>query len=1231
MIAWRRLGTTRLLPALAGAGALVAGLLITPTAAQAAPAAVLASSAVALAPAAEPPAAGDPPPSWTFGCTGAPQSFTVPEGVSFLGVDADGGRGGSRAVDEGGLGGPAGRVTATIPVTPQQVLTISVGCAAQSRTPGWGFGTGGEGGGSSPGGFDGAGGGGSSAVVTTGSNAVVLIGAGGGGGGGGNFQVGVVTDCEFQCNRSAGGNGGAGGAPAQVGGLQRCPPDGAVCPTGPPVGCVDCSGGPNGARGGDAVVLTERGGGGGGGGAGFQGGGGGSGTTTFPTSGAGGGGGTSAADPSATDVTYAVSGLPGDGQVTLTAGDVQTTVVGCAGGTPQALAVPAGVTQISVDAYGAQGVSPGDAPDGFASGTGGLGAHVAGTFPVTPGEVLSVLAGCQGGTDAAYGAAGDRGDAEGGDAKDGGAGGAASSVSRTQPQNVPLLVAGGGGGGGGGGFSGEGGDGGATVGGQGPQPGEAGSAAGHGDGGCGGCAPDSNGTDGSGSNVFEDAGGGGGGGGGYVGGGGGHGGSAGGGGGGGGGAGSSYIDASHGDGSFVEGGDQPGNGSVTITWSLGPVLPVDVTASAGPGVLSGVPVTYTATITPPAGAPACTGCSVAFSYAIPGGPSGQLGTAAVGADWTAVSAPATLPPGAATVTAAFSGPGYQDSSRTYTQVTAGFSLATNPSPIPYDTAFDVVATPVPGQPDPTFVLIKDAGGAGQCVLGDGTCNGLRLPGSTAGTVTWTAVRISDGVSFTFPVTFVEQTPTVTFTAPPTVLAGEPFQVAAKVAPAGGTSIPTGLVTLVVDGANFPAIPLDATGAATFTDVKLVVGTHTLQVAYLGEPGRWAATTSATAAVDALDPHVSIALTASNNPAEVDTPVTYTATVTVPPDAPPCPACTVEFDFGSQGRVVVPVGPDTGWKAVAEFTWKTSGSFDVVAFLNQPARLAKITQTVVAGYTADIAMSTNPSPVPYDTPSSISAAVTGTPAGGPVPTGTVIVSDPTGAQVCTIELGPPASGCGFVAPSLNPAGTETWTAAYSGDATYPPRSVTFPVTRVAAPTSTTIISLAPPSPVPAGQSITGEAQVDGGTTTPVTGNGQLYIDGVAVGQPLPLNADGTFFLEFAIQEAGTHTVEARYLGIPGVWAPSAASAQVQITAGAPPPDSAIADLVAAAKAASEKLGRAAEQVQARYQAGAIGGACGAARALLAQISAEQKQGAITADQAEDLTARTTAVRTALGCT
>src|SRR6185437_8041815 len=137
-----------------------------------------------------------------------------------------------------------------------------------------------------------------------------------------------------------------------------------------------------------------------------------------------------------------------------------------------------------------------------------------------------------------------------------------------------------------------------------------------------------------------------------------------------------------------------------------------------------------------------------------------------------------------------------------------------------------------------------------------------------------------------------------------------------------------------------------------------------------------------------------------------------------------------------------------------------------AYLNQPARLAQLTQTVVTGYTADIAMRTDPGPVPYDTPYSITAAVTGAPTGGPTPAGTVVVSDPSGAQVCTIDLGPPASGCGSVAPSLSPAGIQTWTAAYSGDATYPARTVTFPVTLVAAPTTTTIISW-PQTPWPAG--------------------------------------------------------------------------------------------------------------------------------------------------------------------
>lgn len=89
-------------------------------------------------------------------------------------------------------------------------------------------------------------------------------------------------------------------------------------------------------------------------------------------------------------------------------------------GSMQTFTVPAGITSITIDARGAQGGISGSNP-------GGLGARMSGTFTVTPGQVLQVLVGGQGGAGSLQG---------------GGGGGTFVVASG----NTPLVVAGGGGG-----------------------------------------------------------------------------------------------------------------------------------------------------------------------------------------------------------------------------------------------------------------------------------------------------------------------------------------------------------------------------------------------------------------------------------------------------------------------------------------------------------------------------------------------------------------------------------------------------------------------------------------------------------------------------------------------------------------------------------------------------------------------------------------------------------------
>ena len=118
-------------------------------------------------------------------------------------------------------------------------------------------------------------------------------------------------------------------------------------------------------------------------------------------------------------------------------------------GSEQQYVVPSGVTEITVELYGAQGAEPNDRLD---NSDGGLGGYVTGVLSVTPGETLYLYVGGEGGTDGTggyngggnggFGSAGSS--CSGGDA--GGGGGASDIRQGGNALSDRTVVAGGGGG-----------------------------------------------------------------------------------------------------------------------------------------------------------------------------------------------------------------------------------------------------------------------------------------------------------------------------------------------------------------------------------------------------------------------------------------------------------------------------------------------------------------------------------------------------------------------------------------------------------------------------------------------------------------------------------------------------------------------------------------------------------------------------------------------------------------
>ena len=379
--------------------------------------------------------------------------FEVPAGVTSITAEVYGAQGGdvtgaSAQFGKGGLGGGATGIV--IPVANGDILNVVVGGAgipsSGPQTPAPPGGTPGGGGAGAVGSAHTSATGGGASSITLNATTIAIVGAGGGGAHGGNGGAGgEVGEPGTKHPMSAGTSTPGLGGTAVAGGAGG---------TGDPVIHTGDSGGlgVGGDGGGAAAPLPIDGGGGGGGG--FFGGGGGGGGEAGGNSATGGGGGSSF--DSTGSATFQTGVETGDGRVRL--------FYDCALAPPPPPAcntfnqagtsnfvVPAGVTEIRVAAFGAQG---GDAPNANATfnGVGGLGGGVRDVdIPVTPLETLQIVIGGRGqnspgtGLGAAGGSPGGGGDGGNGNGTGtaGAGGGGATSIMRGA---TTLVIAGAGGG-----------------------------------------------------------------------------------------------------------------------------------------------------------------------------------------------------------------------------------------------------------------------------------------------------------------------------------------------------------------------------------------------------------------------------------------------------------------------------------------------------------------------------------------------------------------------------------------------------------------------------------------------------------------------------------------------------------------------------------------------------------------------------------------------------------------
>ena len=324
----------------------------------------------------------------TFGFTGGPQIYVVPENVTSINVTLKGAEGGNSA---GGNGGKGAEVAATIAVNPGEVLMFMVG-GNGTVNRGWnGGGRGaGTGGGATdirrePGAFNTA----TSCaynLVCTNTNRIVVAGGGGGSGwaqgaaatanGGDGGQVGLDGSA---ANLSGGDATAGGGATASAGGIAGA---GTFTTSGQGASAGALAQGAS-----SAWVASATGGGGGGGY--FGGGSGGvsqNSASTPQADGAGGGGGGSswAGGVGVTSASFSTGSNAGDGSLIVDPPSAIPTAAFSFTGSEQFYTTPSGTSELFVRMYAA------------GAAVGATGDIVFGRIPTTGGQVLQVNIGGRG-------------------------------------------------------------------------------------------------------------------------------------------------------------------------------------------------------------------------------------------------------------------------------------------------------------------------------------------------------------------------------------------------------------------------------------------------------------------------------------------------------------------------------------------------------------------------------------------------------------------------------------------------------------------------------------------------------------------------------------------------------------------------------------------------------------------------------------------------------------------
>jgi hypothetical protein len=312
-----------------------------------------------------------------------------------------------------------------------------------------------------------------------------------------------------------------------------------------------------------------------------------------------------------------------------------------------------------------------------------------------------------------------------------------------------------------------------------------------------------------------------------------------------------------------------------------------VNSSANPSGL-GLPVTFTATVSPTAPGPGMPTGTVSFQEGTT-----VLGTAQLNSAGVATFTTSALSVGTHAIVATYNGDvSFGTSTSTPLSQTVGrasttttLSSAPNPSSLNQPVMFTATITPSSAgafTPGGTVTFFDGGTPLGAPVSVAGGTATFAISALTPGTHPITATYSGDanfaGSTSAVDNQAVSQTATTALliSSPSPSTVNQPVAYTVAVAPASGTGVPTGTVTFLSDGAALGTAPL-INGTATLRSSGLPAGTHVITATYGGD-ATFAASTAAPRNQVVSPAATSLTLTGLVNPVRSGRAAKFTATV-----------------------------------------------------------------------------------------------------------------------------------------------------------------------------------------------------------------------------------------------------------------------------------------------------------------------------------------------------------------